>query len=61
MHASTILRCCIGEILDTMHATRCRRLLDAVEALVAGRRLTLTELARQWPGAERAHAPLKAL
>lgn len=61
MHASTILRCCIGEILDTLHATRCRRLLDAVEALVAGRRLTLTELARQWPGAEHVHAPLKAL
>jgi hypothetical protein len=61
MHASTILRCCIGEALDGLHASRCRRLLGAVEALVAGRRLSLTELARQWPGADRVHAPLKAL
>lgn len=61
MHASAILRRCIGDALDALHSTRCRRLLGAVEALVAGRRLSLTELARQWPGAERMHAPLKAL
>jgi hypothetical protein len=61
MHASTILRCCIGEALGGLHASRCHCVLGAVEALVAGRRLSLTELARQWPGADRVHAPLKAL
>jgi hypothetical protein len=44
-----------------MHAARSRRLLAAVEALVSGRRLTLTDLARSWPGAVWVHAPLKAL
>jgi len=44
-----------------MHAARERRLLQAVEALVQGRRLTLTDLARSWPGATWVHAPLKAL
>jgi len=44
-----------------MHAARSRRLLEAVEALIQGRRLTLTDLSRSWPGATWAHAPLKAL
>jgi hypothetical protein len=44
-----------------MHKARSARLLSAVEALVAGRRLTLTDLARSWPGAIWMHAPLKAL
>jgi hypothetical protein len=44
-----------------MHAARRRVLLNAVEALVQGRRLTLTDLARSWPGALWIHAPLKAL
>ena len=61
MHASTILRRCLSSVLEPMHATRCRVLLMAVEALVAGRRLTLTGLARSWPGAVWMHAPLKAL
>jgi hypothetical protein len=43
-----------------MHALRSRVLLRAVEALVAGRRLTLIDVARSWPGAERVRAPLKA-
>lgn len=61
MHASTILRRCLSSVLAPMHAARCRVLLLAVEALVAGRRLTLTDLARAWPGAVWMHAPLKAL
>jgi hypothetical protein len=61
MHASRILRRCLGDVLGPMHAARSGRLLGAVEALVAGRRLTLTDLARSWPGATWMHAPLKAL
>lgn len=44
-----------------MHALRRRVLLQAVEALITGRRLTLIDVARAWPGAERIRAPLKAL
>jgi hypothetical protein len=44
-----------------MHALRNRVLLRAVEAMVHGRRLTLIDLARSWPGVERIRAPLKAL
>src|SRR5690606_8277741 len=44
-----------------MHALRSRVLLCAVEAMIHGRRLTLMDLARSWPGAERIRAPLKAL
>jgi hypothetical protein len=44
-----------------MHALRRCVLSRAVEALIHGRRLTLIEVARAWPGAERMRAPLKAL
>jgi hypothetical protein len=44
--------------LDVRNA---RNLLLAVQALVRGRHLTLMELARHWPGAERVRAPLKRL
>lgn len=61
MHASGILRRTLSCVLEPMHARRRRVLLLAVEALIAGRRLTLTDLARTWPGAIWMHAPLKAL
>jgi len=61
MHATAILRRCLSDVLDSMHAARSRRLMSAVEALIQGRRLTLTDLARSWPGATWMHAPLKAL
>lgn len=61
MHATGILLRCLSSVLDPMHAARRRVLLQAVEALVRGRRLTLTDLARSWPGAVWMHAPLKAL
>jgi len=61
MHATDILRRCLGSVLDGMHAARRNRLMGAVEALVNGRRLTLIDLARSWVGALRSHAPLKAL
>jgi hypothetical protein len=43
-----------------MHALRRQTLLKSVEALVSGRRLTLMDVARSWPGAQRVRAPLKA-
>lgn len=61
MHAIRILHRCLSCVLDSMHAARRRRLLHAVQALVQGRRLTLTDLARSWPGATWMHAPLKGL
>lgn len=60
MRASRVLQKCLPECLEAMHATRSRVLLRAVEALLAGRRLTLMDVARSWPGAERVRAPLKA-
>ena len=61
MHATRILPRCLADVFAAMHASRARCLLRAVEALVIRRQLVLTELARSWPGAERIHAPLKAL
>ena len=61
MRATEVLQKCLADALNTMHALRRRTLLHAVEALIHGRRLTLMDLARAWPGAERVRAPLKAL
>lgn len=60
MRASGVLQKCLSGSLGAMHALRSRVLLRAVEALIAGRRLTLMDVARSWPGAERVRAPLKA-
>ncbi len=60
MRASQVLQKCLSECLDAIHAMRSRVLLRAVEALVAGRHLTLMDVARSWPDAERVRAPLKA-
>lgn len=60
MRAQRVLQKCLSECLEAMHAMRCRVLLRAVEALIVGRRLTLMDVARSWPGAERVRAPLKA-
>lgn len=60
MRASGVLQKCLSSSLGTMHALRSRVLLQAVEALLHGRRLTLMDVARAWPGAERVRAPLKA-
>lgn len=60
MRASGVLQKCLSGSLGAMHALRSRVLLRSVEALVAGRRLTLIDVARSWPGAERVRAPLKA-
>lgn len=60
MRASRVLQKCLSDSLEPMHQARSRVLMHAVEALVAGRRLTLMDVARSWPGAERVRAPLKA-
>jgi len=60
MRASQVLQKCLPRSLSAMHALRERALLHAVEALLHGRRLTLTDVARAWPGAMRVRAPLKA-
>lgn len=61
MRATQVVQKCLSGALGGMHALRRRVLLCAVEAVIAGRRLTLMDLARSWPGAERVRAPLKAL
>lgn len=61
MRATEVLQKCLRDALGSMHALRSRVLLRAVEATLHGRRLTLMDLARAWPGAERVRAPLKAL
>jgi len=61
MRAKEVLQKCLGRALGSMHALRSRALLYAVEALIRGQRLTLIDMARAWPGAERIRAPLKAL
>lgn len=60
MRASKVLQKCLSSSLPSMHALRERTLLRAVEALLHGRRLTLIDVARSWPGATRVRAPLKA-
>lgn len=61
MRATEVLQKCLGESLHVIHPLRSRVLMRAVEAAIAGRRLTLIDLARAWPEAERIRAPLKAL
>jgi hypothetical protein len=61
MRATEVLQKCLDDALNRMHTQRARTLLRGVEALTQGRRLTLMDLARSWPGVERIRAPLKAL
>lgn len=61
MHATEVLQKCLGESLQAIHALRSRVLMRAVEAAIAGCHLTLIDLARSWPDAQRVRAPLKAL
>jgi len=61
MHAVRVLQKCLSNAFERMHAARAAVLLGAVQALLSGRRLTLMDLARAWPGAERVRAPLKRL
>ena len=62
MHAAIVI---VQKILRPVSAQLDRRnarnLVSAVQALIRGRRLTLMELARHWPEAERVSGPLKRL
>lgn len=59
MHACKVLQRIFDPVLSELDMRLGRNLLGCVDALLAGRRLTLTELARHWAGAERVAAPLK--
>jgi hypothetical protein len=61
MHASRVLQTCLAPVIAGMDPRRIRSLWLAVEALLAGRRLVLMDLARAYPGAEQVRAPLKRL
>lgn len=61
MHATKVLQNALCTAIARLDRRNARNLLLAVEALLAGRRLTQMELARHFPGAERVHAPLKRL
>ncbi len=61
MHATEILLHPLAPALDPMHGRRRNVLLHAIEALIDGRRLTLTDLFRSWPHATFSRALLKAL
>jgi hypothetical protein len=61
MRAVQVLQKCLSDALSDMHALRSRVLLRATQALIVGRRLTMMDVTRAWPGAERVRAPLKAL
>ncbi len=59
MHACSVLQKVLSPVIDSLDARNARNLFRAVAALLAGRRLTLMELARHWPRAERIGAPRK--
>lgn len=61
MHAVRILQKILRPVIARLDVRNVRNLFFAIEALTRGRRLTLMELARHWPGAERIRAPLKRL
>ena len=61
MHAAQVVQKIFRPVMARLDARNARTLLFAVEALLTGKRLTLMELARHFPGAERVHAPLKRL
>lgn len=61
MPPSRILPQCLHAVFRSLHASTTPVVLKAVAALSRGGWLTLTEVARHWPGAERVAAPLKAM
>src|SRR6266571_4209122 len=61
MHAVAIVQKILRPVSAQLDLRNARNLLLAVQALVRGRRLTLMELARHWPSAERVVGPLKRL
>jgi len=59
MRASEVLQKCLEPVLSDMHSLRRQTLMLTVDALIAGRRLVLMDMARSWPGATHVRAPLK--
>lgn len=59
MHATQVLQKALRAAIARLNRRNTRNLLFVVEALLIGRRLTLMELARHFPGAERVQAPPK--
>ncbi len=53
MHACSVLQKVLSPVIDSLDARNARNLFRAIAALLAGRRLTLMELARHWPRADR--------
>lgn len=61
VHAHQVLQRWLTPALSVLDRRNTRNLLSAVEACLAGRKLVMMELARQWPGAIKVAAPLKRL
>ena len=61
MLATEVLQKCPGKALHDILALRSRVPTGAIEAMISGRRLTLIDLARAWPDAQRNRVSLKAL
>lgn len=60
MPPSTILSRCLSDAFASLHQSTVPAIGKAIDAIGAGGWLTLTAIARRWPGAERVAAPLKA-
>ena len=60
MPPSRILPHCLSEVFSALHQSTAPVVCKAVDALSGGSWLTLAEMARQWPSAQRVAAPLKA-
>ena len=56
-----VLQTLLAECWSQLDKRLVRRLLGGIEAMSAGRQVVLMEMARQYPGATHASAPLKAL
>lgn len=61
MHTAIVLQCWLAEACPFIHARRLQTLLLAVEALVQGQRLTLSDLGRHLPGAGSARHGIKRI
>ena len=61
MRAGQVLQTLLAECWSQLDQRLVRRLLGGLEAMIAGRQVVLMEMARQYPGATHAGAPLKAL
>ena len=60
MLVTEALQKCAGKSLHAILAMLSRVMMRALEAVISERRLTLIDLARAWPDAQRFRVPLKA-